>query len=72
MAANVGQLTTDELREIIGSVVEEKLKEILRDRDDDLKITAAVRERLIMQKHEVANGERGEDMDAVAEKMELA
>ena len=28
MAANVGQLSTDELREIIGSVVEQKLKEM--------------------------------------------
>lgn len=28
MAANVGQLSTDELKEIIGSVVEQKLKEI--------------------------------------------
>ena len=34
MAANVGQLSTDELREIIGSVVEEKLKEILGDPDE--------------------------------------
>ena len=31
MATNVGQLSTDELKEIIGTVVEEKLKEILGD-----------------------------------------
>ena len=72
MAANVGQLTTDELREIIGSVVEEKLKEILGDPDDGLKLTAAVEERLTKQKHEVANGERGEDLDSVVEQMEHA
>ena len=71
MAANVGQLTTDELREIIGSVVEEKLKEILGDPDDGLNLTAAVEERLTKQKHEVANGERGEDLDSVVEQMEL-
>ena len=72
MAANVGQLTTDELREIIGSVVEEKLKEILGDPDDGLNLTAAVEERLTKQKHEVANGERGADLDSVVEQMELA
>ena len=71
MAANVGQLTTDELREIIGSVVEEKLKEILGDPDDGLNLTAAVEERLTKQKHEVANGERGEELDGVVEQMEL-
>ena len=72
MAANVGQLTTDELREIIGSVVEEKLKEILADPDDGLNLTAAVEERLTKQKHEVAKGERGEELDSVVEQMELA
>lgn len=70
MAANVGQLTTDELREIIGSVVEEKLKEVLGDRDDGLNLTVSVQERLEKQKQEVANGERGEDLDAVVEQME--
>src|SRR2546421_8836701 len=42
---------------------EEKLKEILGDPDDGLHLTAAVEERLAKQEHEVANGERGEDLD---------
>ncbi len=64
MAANVGQLSTDELREIIGSVVEQKLKEILGDPDEGLEIRADVRERLLRQKKAVANGERGEELEA--------
>jgi hypothetical protein len=60
MAANVGQLSTDELREIIGSVVEQKLKEILGDPDNGLEIRADVRDRLLRQKKSVANGARGE------------
>ena len=58
MAANVGQLSTDELREIIGSVVEEKLKEILGDPDEGLELNANIRERLRQQQQAVAEGER--------------
>jgi predicted transposase YbfD/YdcC len=53
------KMSTDELREIIGSVVEEKLKEILGDPDEALEIRANVRNRLLRQKQAVANGERG-------------
>ncbi len=60
MAANVGQLSTDELKEIIGSVVEQKLKEILGDPDDGLEIRADVRDRFLRQKKSVARGERGQ------------
>ena len=50
MAANVGQLSTDELREIIGSVVEQKLKEMLGDPDEGFEIRAEVQNRLLRQK----------------------
>lgn len=69
MAANVGQLSTDELREIIGSVVEQKLKEILGDPDEGFGIRAEVQNRLLRQKKTVANGERGEKLDEVAKRL---
>ncbi|HXI24381.1 MAG TPA: hypothetical protein VNG71_11010 [Pyrinomonadaceae bacterium] len=69
MAANVGQLTTDELREIIGAVVEEKLKEILGDPDEGLELSLAVQERLQQQKEAVERGERGEDLSEVANRL---
>ena len=72
MAANVGQLSTDELKEIIGSVVEQKLKEILGDPDEGLEIRADVRERLLRQKKAVANGERGEELEEVAKRLGIA
>ena len=71
MAANVGQLSMDELKEIIGSVVEEKLKEALGDPDSGLDIRADVREQLLRQQDEVRNGERGEDLVGVAERLGL-
>ena len=72
MAANVGQLSTDELREIIGSVVEQKLKEILGDPDEGLEIRADVENRLLRQKKAVANGERGEPLEEVAERLGIS
>jgi len=69
MASNVGQLSTDELREIIGSVVEQKLKEMLGDPDEGLEIRAEVQNRLLRQKKTVANGERGEELDEVAKRL---
>jgi hypothetical protein len=62
MAANVGQLSTDELKEIIGSVVEQKLKEILGEPDEGLELRVDVRGRLLRQKKAVAKGERGEQL----------
>ena len=50
MTSNVGQLSTDELREIIGSVVEQKLKEMLGDPDEGFEIRAKVQDRLLRQK----------------------
>ena len=72
MAANVGQLSTDELREIIGSVVEQKLKEILGDPDEGLEIRAEVQNRLLRQKKAVANGERGEELEDVAKRLGIS
>ena len=69
MAANVGQLSTDELREIIGSVVEQKLKEMLGDPDEGFEIRAEVQNRLLRQKKTVANGERGKELDKVAKRL---
>jgi len=72
MAAKVGEMSTDELKEIIGSVVEQKLKEILGDPDEALEIRADVRNRLLRQKEAVANGERGEELEEVAKRLGIA
>ena len=69
MAANVGQLSTDELREIIGSVVEQKLKEMLGDPDEGFEIRAEVQSRLLRQKKTVAKGERGEELEEVVKRL---
>ena len=69
MAANVGQMSTDELKEIIGSVVEQKLREVLGDPDQGLQIRADVQARLLRQRRAVAKGERGEGLEEVAKRL---
>ncbi|CAN5635660.1 hypothetical protein BH20ACI4_BH20ACI4_02990 [soil metagenome] len=52
-------MTVDELREVIGAVVEEKLRALFDD-ESNLELTDELRERLSRQKKEIENGERGE------------
>ena len=72
MSTNVGQITTDELKEIIGSVVEEKLKEILGDPDDGLELRTEVRERLLRQQQALVDGQRGEDLNEITTRLALS
>ena len=59
MSVKVAQMTVDELREMIGAVVEEKLRALLDD-EDDLELTDELQERLFRQTKAIENGERGE------------
>lgn len=56
----VSQMTKDELREMIETIIEQKLLELLGDPDEGLPVRKAVRDRLLRQKQTVAQGERGE------------
>ena len=67
----VGQMTKEELREMIETIVEEKLLELLGDPDEGLPIRKAVRERLLRQKEAVAKGERGEPFEEVIRRLGL-
>jgi len=65
MTTKVAQMTSDELKEMIGTVVEEKLIELFGDPDEGLVMTKTLRQRLLRQKKAVAKGERGELLDKV-------
>jgi hypothetical protein len=67
--STVGQMTKDELREMIEAAVEQKLLEILGDPDEGLFIQEAVRQRLLKQKQAVAKGERGEPLENVVARL---
>ena len=69
------QMTQDEFKEMLESVVEEtverKLIEILGDPDEGLEIQSAVRERLLRQRQEVMDGERGRPFEDVVRELGL-
>jgi hypothetical protein len=44
MATRVAELTTDQLRDLIGTTVEQKLLELLGDPDDGLVLTRKLRD----------------------------
>ena len=67
----VAQMTRDELREMIETIIEEKLLELLGDPDEGLPIRKTICERLLRQKEAVANGERGEPFEEVVRRLGL-
>lgn len=72
MAGTVGQMTKDELKEMIETLIEQKLLELLGDPDEGDEIRKSVRERLLRQRKAVAAGERGEAFDKVVRRLGLA
>ncbi len=66
MPKTVAAMTAKELREVVGSAVEEKIVEMLGDPDVGLVLRENVRKRLLRQKHAVTEGERGEPLETVS------
>ena len=71
MSITVGQMSKDELREMIEAVVEQKLVEMLGDPDEGLEIRKSVRARLLRQKKAVTEGERGQPLEDVVRQLGL-
>jgi len=72
MTTKVAQMTSDELKEMIGTVVEQKLIELFGDPDEGLVMTKTLRQRLLRQKKAVVKGERGELLEDVIARLELS
>ena len=72
MAKIVAAMTARELRELVGSAVEEKIVEILGEPDSGLVLRESVRKRLLRQKRAVARGERGESLDTAVRCLNLS
>ncbi len=66
MAETVGEMTKEELREMLDVVFEQKLIELLGDPDEGQEIREEIRERLLQQMREVSRGERGQPLKDVA------
>jgi len=71
MATKVVHMQADELKEMIGAIVEQKLIELFGDPDEGLVMTKTLRNRLLRQKRAVAKGERGELFEDVVVRLGL-
>ena len=60
MASTVARMTPEQLKEMIGSLIEQKLLELIGDPDEGLPVRKSLINRLQRQKQSVARGERGE------------
>lgn len=65
----VAEMSKDELREMIETLIEQKLVEILGDPDEGLEIREAVRARLLRQKKAIIAGERGQPFEEVVQQL---
>ena len=72
MARTVAEMTGEELRELVGAAVEQKIVELLGDPDAGLVLRENMRKRLLRQKRVVAKGERGELLETVIRRLKLA
>lgn len=71
MATTVAQMTKSELREMIETIIEQKLLELLGDPDEGLPSRKSVRDRLLRQKQAVAADERGAPLEDVVRRLGL-
>lgn len=69
--ATIAEITKEELREMIETIIEQKLLELLGDPDEGLPIRKALRDRLLCQKQAVVRGERGEPFEDVVQRLGL-
>lgn len=70
MSVRVSEMTVDELRDVIGSVVEEKLQGLFDD-EAGLELNDDLMERLAKQTEAVEKGERGLPMEEVMRNLGL-
>jgi hypothetical protein len=71
MNTKVAQMTVDELREVIGAVVEEKLADLFKDSEDGLEFTDELKEILARQNERIKNGDRGEALEDIVARLGL-
>ncbi len=71
MITTVSQMTKSEFAEMIGTIVEQKLVELLGEPDEGLHLRKVVRDRLLRQQQAIAAGERGESFEDVVQRLGL-
>jgi hypothetical protein len=71
MSSTVSQMTREELKEMLETIIEHKLDELLGDPDEGLPLRKSVHERLLRQKQKVKSGDHGEPFEDVVQRLGL-
>ena len=71
MPTTIAQMTKKEFAQMLSTVVEQKLVELLGDPDEGLVLKETLRKRLVRQTNLVAKGERGDDFLMVRKQLGL-
>jgi len=67
----ITQMTKEELKELIESIVEQKMLELIGDPDEGLSIREDLLRRLKRQKEQVVTGKRGKPLENVVKEFGL-
>lgn len=65
MTTTVGEMSPSELRNMIDSLLDQKLRELLGDPDEGLQLREEIVSRLQKQRRAVDDGERGKALDDI-------
>jgi len=67
----VADMTTDELRTMMETLIDQKISEWIGDPDSGLELRAEIIAGIERQRREYATGRRGKSLDEVAQRLEL-
>ena len=71
MGTTITQMTKEELKELIESIVEQKMLELIGDPDEGVSMREDLLKRLKRQKDLVARGKRGKPLESVMKELGL-
>ena len=71
MGITITQMTREELKDLIESIVEQKMLELIGDPEEELSIREDLLKRLKRQKQDVASGKRGRSLEDVVKELGL-
>lgn len=71
VTTTVAEMSTAEFKQMIETIIEQKLLELFGDPDEGLVINESLRKRLFRQRQAIAQGEQGQPFQDVIQKLKL-
>ena len=71
MSITVAEMTKEELHDMIDAIVDEKLRQLFAEPDEEMQVQDDLRDRLLHHQQIIAGGERGKSLDDVLAQLGL-